>query len=138
MQKNKNMKYLKIVYIISISLCAFQLLLFLVMPFGGPLGIFHLMEDGMFSAQSGFTVIPTNEMYYPNNIYVPYLGLFNRICTIGYFMSLVGACLSLALIKFRPINKYKIGIIFFILAVIFVYVGQAIWRYYVGVYIENR
>jgi len=132
------MKYLKMVYIISVSLCAFQLLLFLVMPFGGPLGIFHLMKDGMFSAQSGFRVIPTNEMYYPNNIYVQYLGLFNRICTIGYFMSLVSACLSLALIKFKPISKYKMGIIFFILAVIFVYVGQAVWRYYVGVYIENR
>lgn len=87
MQNNKNMKYLKMLYIINVSLCSFQLLLFLVMPFGGPLSIFHLMKDGMFSAQSGFRVIPTNEMYYPNNIYVQYLGLFNRICTTGYFIS---------------------------------------------------
>lgn len=132
-----SIKILKIVYIICVSLCALQLFIFLVMPFGGPLGIFNLIERGMFSAQSGSMVIPTDEMYYPNNMHVKNLALFNRICTIGYFSSLVGACLSLALFKLKPMSKYKMGIICFVLAIIFVYVGKAVWRYYVGVYIEN-
>lgn len=132
------MKALKIIYIVIVSYCALQLLLFSLMPFVGPLGIYYFMRDGLFTAQDGFNVIPTNEIYYPNNIYVRNLALFNRICTIGYFSSLLAVCLSLALRKIKPINRYKTGFIFFIFSLMFAYGGYAIWRHYVGVYIEGK
>jgi len=60
-----NMKTLRIIYLIAVSICALELLVFLLSPFVGPLGIFYLMKTGMFTEQKGVQVISVNAIYYP-------------------------------------------------------------------------
>lgn len=131
------MKTLKIIYIIAVSICAFELLLFLISPFGGPLTIINMMKNGMFSAQEGNRVVPINSMYNPGDKHIRYLEITNSIFTSGYFLSLVGSCVSILLCRLNEKTKYKIGICFFIGSLLFSFGGGAIWRHLVKIWNIN-
>lgn len=129
------MKTLRIIYIIAVSICTIELLVFLFSPFGGLLGILNLIETGMFTAQKGDQVIYINSIYYPGNDYVRNLEILNRTCTIGYFLSLLGGCLSLLLHRLNKKIQYKIGIALFASSLVFSLLGGALWRFLVHNYI---
>lgn len=129
------MKLLKLIFIVSVTLCAAQLLIFLISPYGGPLGIINIIKRGMFTAYKGYMVISTDEMYFPGNNPVKYIGWFNRICALGYFISLIGGCLSIFMFKRNLKKRYWLGICFILSAATFYFGGSLIWRLLVDTYI---
>jgi hypothetical protein len=131
------MKTSRIIYIISVSICALELLMFLCSPFGGPLTIINLMKNGLFSAQEGYRVIPIRSMYSPGDKHIRYLEIMNSAFTSCYFLSLMGSCLSLLLLKLNKKTKYKIGIILFTSSLLFSFIGGAILHYLVRIWLLN-
>jgi hypothetical protein len=131
------MKILKVIYIISVSICALELFLFLCSPFGGPITIINLMKNGFFSAQEGYRVIPIRSMYSPGDKHIRYLEIMNSAFTSGYFLSLMGSCLSLLPFKINKKTKYKIGIILFTSSLLFSFIGGALWHYLVRIWLLN-
>ncbi len=80
------MRHLKITYTISGTICAIELLLFLISPFGEPLSIIYMMKNGMFSLQRGYSVISINSIYNPIDKHILSLEIMNSTFTSGYFL----------------------------------------------------
>lgn len=129
------MRQLKIIYTISVTICAIELLLLLISPFGGPLSIIYMMKNGIFSLQRGYSIISINSIYNPIDKHLLYLEIMNSTFTSGYFLSLIGSSISLLLYRLNKKTKYKIGICFFIASLLFSFGGGAIWRYLAQVWI---
>ncbi|KLT64766.1 hypothetical protein AB669_13565 [Pedobacter sp. BMA] len=106
----------------------------MISPFGGPLGIISLIQSGMFTAYRGYQLIPLDELYYPGNQHIKNLALINRIFTTGYFLFLLLGCMCPLLIKANKLLKYRLGICFFILALVCSFVGKIIWNFFVNQY----
>lgn len=109
------MKSLEVIYIIALSICAIQLLLFLF----GPNGIFYSIKDTVFKPTKGNHTFTISSIYNVDNNYIRILKMLIKFNTFGYFLSLIGACLSPLFYKLDRRKKYIICIGFFVASLIF-------------------
>ena len=130
------MKLFEITYYISVTICSLLLFLYLIRPFGGILGFYYMLRDGLFVYQVGFRVIYLDS---PPYRYIPAaqnLQLMNSLITIVYFVMLITCVLSLFTYKKNPMKKYKLGIISFIASLILIKGGSLLWSYLVKSYLR--
>jgi hypothetical protein len=122
---HQDMKILKIMYIIALSSCAIELLLLL---FGSD-GIFYQIKELMFKPIKEGQVISISAVYSVDNNAVRMLKFLNKVNTLCYFLSLIGAYSSLLLHKLDRKTKYIIGISFFVASLIFSLITGPIWNH---------
>lgn len=119
------MKILRIIYIIALSSCAIELLL-LLFAFDG---LFYQIKNAMFKPLKQGQGISISAVYSVDNNDVRILKLLNKVNTIGYFFSLLGAYSSLLFHRLDRKTKYIMGISFFVASLIFSLITGPIWRY---------
>ncbi len=123
------MKGLKIIYLVALSICAIQLIHFLF----GSHGIFYSSKDAMFTPVKDGRIISISAHYTADSNYVRLLKLLNKLNTIGYFLSLIGACVSPLFYKLDRKTKYIIGIASFVASLTFYFIGGHIWRHLIQI-----
>lgn len=123
------MEKLKVIYFIAVTICAIELLQFIF----GANGIFYLIRDAIaipaeepqkFSISAHYTADSNNIKFYK---------LLSKVNTTGYFLSLLGTCLSLLLNKLDKNTKYIIGIGFFMASLIFSLITAPVWRHIIEI-----
>lgn len=117
------MKVLKIIYVVALSICAIQLFQFLF----GSNGIFYSFKDALFTPAKDGRIISISSHYNFDSNYVKVLKLLSKLNTIGYFISLIGTCVSPSFYKMDRKTKYIIGISFFIASLVFSLITGPIW-----------
>jgi len=123
------MKILRIIYIIALSICAIELLLLLFASDG----IFYRIKEVIFKPVKEGHEISISAVYSVDNNDVRMLKFLNKVNTIGYFFSLIGAFSSLLMYKLDRKTKYIIGISFFLASLIFSLITGPIWRHLIEI-----
>jgi hypothetical protein len=123
------MKILRVIYIIALSSCAIELLLLLFASDG----IFYQIKEAMFKPVKEGHEISISAVYSVDNNDIRMLKFLNKVNTIGYFFSLIGAYSSLLFHKLDRKTKYIIGISFFVASLIFSLVTGPIWRHLIQI-----
>jgi hypothetical protein len=118
-------KNLKVIYIIALSICAIELLLF----FFGSNDIFYSIKDILFKQIKGNQTITISAIYNVDNNYNKILKMMIKVNTFAYFLSLIGGCLSSLFYKLDRRKKYIIGIGFFVASLIFSLITGPIWNH---------
>lgn len=119
------MKSLKAIYFIAFIICAIELVQFVF----GANGIFYILKDAVLMPPNEPEKFSISARYTADSNYIRICKSLIAVNTTGYFLSLIGTCLSPLLYKLDKNTKYIIGIGFFVASLIFSLITGPIWRH---------
>lgn len=123
------MKSLKVIYFIAVTICAIELFQFIF----GTNGIFYLIRDAIATPAEEPRKFSISAHYTADNNDIKLYKLLSKVNTTGYFLSLIGTCLSPLLYRLDKNTKYIIGIGFFIASLIFSLITGPIWKHIIEI-----
>jgi len=123
------MKSLKVIYFIAVTICAIELFQFIF----GTNGIFYLIRDAIAIPAEEPRKFSISAHYTADNNDIKLYKLLSKVNTTGYFLSLIGTCLSPLLYRLDKNTKYIIGIGFFIASLIFSLITGPIWKHIIEI-----
>jgi len=129
------MKVLKIFYYISVSISLILLIGHLIIPYGGPIGIMRIIENGLFKVSAKDLGLSLNDPPLRQNPNAHKLRIVASAIAASYFFSMFICCLSPLFYKINPTKKYIIGVVAFCITILSFIGGGYLWDYLVHMYI---